>query len=125
MGTSIFRSVCVAAVMVGSFALGGCNTLNGSNDVAVDDTEAEGEGEVEAGAAVVPPTKAISCAYPNDPALNFGVDVGQIVPLDMDHTYQGIFAGETTPREISVAELFDCDGSRGVDAIIFDTSQYG
>jgi hypothetical protein len=60
------------------------------------------------------------CDYPAGP---YGVAQGSIVPPTL--SWQGFVPGSNTPSTISIQDLFDCDGTRGIDAIIIDTSQYG
>jgi hypothetical protein len=60
------------------------------------------------------------CTYPTGP---YGVAVNQTVPPSL--TWQGYSPGASSPGTVSIQELFDCDGSKGIDAILFDTSQYG
>ena len=52
-----------------------------------------------------------------------GVGTNQIVP--MTHSWEGFRPGEAEASMINVTEFYDCMGSLGIDAIVFDTSQYG
>jgi hypothetical protein len=45
--------------------------------------------------------------------------------LPITHQWQGYRGGAAEPSTFNIAELYDCDGSRGIDAIYIDTSQYG
>lgn len=60
------------------------------------------------------------CEYPAGP---YGVAQGQTVPPSL--TWQGFAPGSSTAETISILDFFDCDGSRGIHAVLFDTSQYG
>lgn len=60
------------------------------------------------------------CEYPAGP---YGVAQGQVVPPNL--TWQGFAPGSSTAETISIVDFFDCDGSRGIHAVLFDTSQYG
>ena len=60
------------------------------------------------------------CEYPAGP---YGVAVGQTVPPTI--TWQGYAPGASSASTISIQDLFDCDGSKGIDALLFDTSQFG
>lgn len=74
--------------------------------------------------APAPPTDDTACNYSIAQALGqAGVATGNVIPIG--HNWEGFRPFENTPSTINVAELFDCDGSRGIDAIVFDTSQYG
>jgi hypothetical protein len=52
-----------------------------------------------------------------------GCTANNILPVS--HQWDGYRPGAPEPSTVHVAEFYDCDGSRGVDAIFFDTSQYG
>lgn len=60
------------------------------------------------------------CEYPAGP---YGVAQGQIVPPNL--TWQGFAPGSSAAQTISILDFFDCDGSRGIHAVLFDTSQFG
>ncbi|MCA9618124.1 MAG: hypothetical protein KC731_03860 [Myxococcales bacterium] len=87
---------------------------SGAGPTGVGGSTGSAGGETGAGAG---PTV---CEYPQGP---YGVAQGAIVPPNL--SWQGYAPGASTPSTISIADLFDCDGSRGIDAIIVDTSQYG
>lgn len=109
-----------AAVLFSALGLFGCNNLTGVEGVGVDSDEVvAGDPVTEAGDA--PAAKEITCAYPVGGMV--GIDQGMIVPVT--HSWRGYKRGETEARDVPVAEFFDCDGSRHIDAVIFDTSQYG
>lgn len=102
-----------------------------SNFTGADGLEVEGEDEVVvgdddggpvtgSGASNPAPTQPLTCAYAPPP---YGVTEGAIVPVTQ--SWEGYVAGEDAPRTFNVAELYDCEGSKGYHAIIFDTSQYG
>jgi hypothetical protein len=63
---------------------------------------------------------ATQCDYPDGP---YGVGEGQIVPPTL--TWQGFAPGASSPTTIAITDFFDCDGSRGINALYFDTSQFG
>ena len=60
------------------------------------------------------------CQYPAGP---YGVGQGQTVPPSL--SWQGYAPGASSPSTLSIQEFFDCDGAKGIHAILFDTSQYG
>lgn len=66
------------------------------------------------------PTSAPSCAYPAGP---YGVEQGQTVAPNL--SWEGYRPGAITPSSLTMAELFDCDGSRGIHAILLVSSQHG
>jgi hypothetical protein len=61
-----------------------------------------------------------ACMYPAGP---YGVAQGQVLPPTLKWT--GYPAGGMNEGTISTQELFDCDGTKGINAILFDTSQFG
>jgi hypothetical protein len=61
-----------------------------------------------------------TCTYPDGP---YGVDEGHTMPLTL--SWQGYRPGADAMSTLSAAELFDCDGTRGIHALLFVTSQFG
>jgi hypothetical protein len=61
-----------------------------------------------------------ACVYPSGP---YGVNKGATVPPTV--TWKGYPAGGLAQGTLSTKELFDCDGTKGITAIVFDTSQFG
>lgn len=96
-----------AAAQQAATGVGGATNASSSNTAATTGTMGAGAG----------PT---NCEYPAGP---YGVAQGATVPPSL--SWQGYAPGSSTPSTISIQDLFDCDGSRGIDAIIIDTSQYG
>lgn len=60
------------------------------------------------------------CEYPSGP---YGVAMGDVVPPTL--SWDGFEPGNPNPTSFTAEDLFDCDGSRGIHAIVVDTSQYG
>lgn len=75
--------------------------------------------------APAPATNQTSCNYQKTAELGLptGVGPGQILPVS--HSWQGFRPGDPNPSVVNVAEFFDCDGSKGIDAVVWDVSQYG
>lgn len=46
--------------------------------------------------------------------------MGKTVRADL--SWKGFAAGSTTPSTIASMDLYDCDGSKGINAIVFDVS---
>ena len=61
-----------------------------------------------------------TCIYPEGP---YGVEAGQ--PIDPTLSWQGYRPGSTELSTFTMEELFDCDGSEGIHAILMITSQHG
>jgi hypothetical protein len=78
----------------------------GAVDTGVADTGTAPEAAAEAGPA-----------YPAGP---YGVAVGSV--LDPSVTWQGYLPGATAPSTIKMSDLFDADGSKGINAIVFDNA---
>ena len=117
------RALAVAAMCATAI---GCNPLTGADDVDTDEDNPDPTEKPTIVEGDAPATPTINCAYPT--TGNLGVGQGSIVPGDLK--WQGIGPGEMAPREVSVAELFDCAGSltingQPVNAVMIDTSQYG
>ncbi|HEY6463613.1 MAG TPA: hypothetical protein VIY73_25770 [Polyangiaceae bacterium] len=77
-------------------SLGGCSAGNGSG----------GPGEGGGSSA---------CAYPKGP---YGTSVGAVV--DPTLSWQGYRDDGTTATTVAMTDYYDCDGSRGVDALLVD-----
>lgn len=137
----------VALVALGVPGLLACNMITGADGVALADDDggvsanAAGPGATTAGPAAGPsvgnggstvngaggstantgagagPTE---CIYPPPP---YGVAQGQVLPPTL--SWQGFAPGASTPSTINVEDFFDCDGSRDIDAVVFDTAQFG
>jgi|RhiMetdeSRZDD1v2_1073273.scaffolds.fasta_scaffold1367617_2 hypothetical protein len=139
------RMIALVALTAG-FA---CNMITGADGIRLDDDDDE-----ETGASGVPVTSAGSggattgpgsgaatsntvgaqqatsgvsstssgtpCTYPAGP---YGVAQGQVVPPTL--TWQGYAPGSNTVTTISIQDFFDCDGSKGINAVMVDTSQFG
>jgi hypothetical protein len=126
-----------------------CNAVTGADGITFDDddggpgnTAATGSGVVSAGntggstsagpgvggtSTAGPGPNASTgagasnpCTYPSGP---YGVAQGQVVPPTL--SWQGYAPGSNTVTTITPEDLFDCDGSKGINAVMVDTSQYG
>jgi hypothetical protein len=60
---------------------------------------------------------ASKCTYPSGP---YGVDQDNIV--DPSVSWQGYPAGSSSVGTVRIEDFFDCDGKKGVNAILVDTS---
>lgn len=60
-----------------------------------------------------------ACAggYPKGP---YGVGVGQVLSPNL--SWSGYAANQTTVSKLTSADLWDCDGKKGIDALVLDTS---
>ena len=138
------------ATALGVLALTGCNGLTGADDIVLAADEASepeqpqtgggathpvsgaggatgattavtsGVGGVSAGSTSGAGAGPMACEWPAGP---YGVDEGDILPPSL--AWQGYAEGSDQPGTISIQDYFDCDGSRGIDAVMIETSQYG
>ncbi len=115
-------SIRVLAAVALTWGLAGCTNFTGADGLGVDDVEVpEDDGEVAVNPSENPAINSgLTCAYAPGP---YGVDETQIVPVT--HNWNGWVAGEAAPRIFNVSELYDCESSKEIHAIIFDTSQFG
>lgn len=70
------------------------------------------DGPTEAAAEAGP-----KCAYPAGP---YGVNFGQVLPPTL--TWQGYAPNATSVTTLKITDLYDCDGTKGINAIVFDSS---
>ncbi len=115
----------VWAALVFAAGATGCTNFTGADGLEVEGDEVvvsddDGGTVTGSGANNPAPTDPLTCAYAPPP---HGVTEGAILPVGQ--SWEGYVAGEDAPRTFNVTELYDCEGSKGYHAIIFDTSQYG
>ena len=58
-----------------------------------------------------------ACAYPSGP---YGTDVGDVV--DPSLSWKGFVDSGSAPTTVSITDYYDCDGSKGVQALLLDES---
>lgn len=137
----------LTAIIIG--ALGGCNSLTGADEILLDPgfreaddnssastggpTGGGGDSAVATASATTSSTGGgasstgtggstapTPCEYPTGP---YGVDVGDTLPPTL--SWQGFTPGADSPSTVTITDFFDCDGTRGINAVFFDTSQFG
>jgi hypothetical protein len=59
----------------------------------------------------------VDCQYPNS---GFGVDAGSYVSGNL--AWQGYKEGSSQLGSVSIQDYFDCDGSKGINALLIDSS---
>src|ERR1019366_3667859 len=59
---------------------------------------------------------ANGCVYPSGP---YGTAVGKVPDPSM--TWQGFAPGATTVSTVNITDFYDCDGSRGINALVVDS----
>ena len=105
-------SVCVSACSSSTGSSGPDAATPPQDDGAtpvMDEAGPVDEASMEAG----PPT----CVYPSGP---YGTGPGNTLGPTL--SWQGYAANDPNVSTLTLSELFDCDGSKGIDAIIIDTS---
>jgi thiol-disulfide isomerase/thioredoxin len=108
---------------MGAAAFLGCSSGPGSasgGDVGTKvDAGSEGVRAVHArdGSAMDSGVSSGGCPYPSGP---YGTAVGDV--LDPTLVWQVYAPGATTPSTLRISDLLDCDGKKGINAVVFDTS---
>jgi hypothetical protein len=106
----------------GAFPGGGGTGDSGASNPTADSGSADtGEPNLDAGARdsgiAVDTGPSQSCTYPAGP---YDVTQGSVVSPTL--TWQGYLGGSTQVTTITMSDLFDCDGTKGVNAIAIDES---
>jgi hypothetical protein len=113
----------VAAILALAAPMIGCNNLIGNDEI---DTEGEG---ANAGRQATPDDVqggplALNCAYAPDPA---SIGTAKDKYLSAAKNWQGWKAGTTdfsSPATINATDFYDCNGSKGVHAIVFEMAKF-
>jgi hypothetical protein len=90
----------------------GCSSASNSNGGG-DTADAGGDD----GAAAAADDGATGCAYPSGP---YGITVGKV--LDPSLSWQGFIPAATASSTVKITDLYDCDGSKGVNALVIETA---
>ena len=104
-----------AGVGAQSTAVGATTT---TTTVAASSSATGGEAIASVTAAA---TGGQACEWPQ--ASGYGVGQGQVVPENL--SWQGFMPDSSQSATVAIADFFDCDGSRGINAIMVETSQFG
>jgi hypothetical protein len=115
MATSIFDSVWLrAAAAVLCLGMAACATGNergpGGGGGDDDDSNGSGSNDPERWGGILPTVEA--CVYPTS---GYGATVGSIAPLK---SWQGFLEGSDVEGELSIENLYDCHGTRGINGIL-------
>lgn len=104
-----------------SVATSGSSALTAATTTAASgQTSTASAGGSDASVAVASSSSGPACVYPEGP---YGVSLGKVIPKNLK--WQGYLAGGNDQGTLTTEELFDCDGTKGINAILFDTSQFG
>jgi hypothetical protein len=114
-------------MVLGAAAFLGCSsgpgTASGGSVGSKVDTGSGGTGgaggalQASDGSAMDSGVSSGECPYPSGP---YGTAVGDV--LDPTLLWQAYAPGATTPSTLHISDLLDCDGKKGINAIVFDTS---
>lgn len=98
----------------------GCNGLVGTDEVTVDaDPDANGGTQLGSDAPAVVPTSSLNCSFiPDEP----GVGKGKQFPTTL--SWKGYAAGALEPGELHAAQLYDCDGSKGIHVVVYELAKF-
>ena len=93
-----------------AMSLVACNALTGAGDLEVRDGDGAG-----AGGGGGPPKK-VECTYPPEP---YGLKMGSIIT---PNKFEGYVGDATEVSLVGVGDYYDCDGSKGINALLVDVS---
>lgn len=103
------------AALGAMWMLTACNSVTGSEGFRFkDEASSEGGADGAGGAGGAAPA---ACVYPEGPYGNQLDDV-----VDPDLTWKGYAVGSATAdqiTDINIKDLYDCDGSKGINAVLF------
>jgi hypothetical protein len=108
----------LGTVAMGLLLAAGCSS--GSNGASATTPEAGAtaeDGGVDADTDADEAGNPSGCVYPAGP---YGVTVGKT--LDPSLQWQGYVPGATTASTVKITDFYDCDGSRGINALVVDSS---
>lgn len=112
------RTIQIGALVVMLGAAGCSSSSSGSGDTVVDSgATAPAQDSAAPSTDAAPDAPANGCVYPAGP---YGITVGKV--LNPNLQWQGFLPGATSPSTVSVSDLYDCDGSKGINAVVVDSS---
>jgi hypothetical protein len=105
--SSFFAGPGFTLAAVSLAALAGCGSGNGS----------DGSGDGGAGGATTTTTTHVECKYPT---AGFAPKPGGVIP---NAKWQGfVNENEDAPTTVALGDYLDCDGSKGINALLVDVS---
>lgn len=113
------RTTKLGTLLVVLLAAGCSNTSKSQDDATGDSGAGAVDADVDAGddAASGDDGAPTGCAYPPGP---YGVAVGKV--LNPDLQWQGFAPNASAPSTVKITDLYDCDGSKGINAIVVDSA---
>jgi len=116
MTSSRALSLSLALSTVGFAMVAGCNSLTGADGLQIADGNAGGGGGGGTGGETTTTTPPVQCTYPT---TGFSTKVGGVMP---NHSWQGFVNESMEATEVTMADYLDCDGSKGINALLIDVS---
>lgn len=114
MNRSRALSLCMAVSAVAFSMVAGCNSLTGASGLEIGDGSGNGgAGGAEETTTTTPP---VECTYPT---TGFSTQPGGVMP---NHSWQGFVNESMEATEVTMADYHDCDGSKGINALLIDIS---
>ena len=133
----ISSRVALATFFAGSLLLSGaCNAITGAGDLRLKDMDEEEDDSNTSGGVITGGTQGAgggggaggaggagggmtACTYPEAPVDGYGKEIGDTV--SNTYAWQGYVEGTTDAAqssEISIESYLDCDGSKGINALL-------
>ena len=110
------NSTTTLATMIVTLLAAGCSSSKPAAEAPAD-AGTEAAVDVDATSDADDDAPATGCVYPAGP---YGVDVNKV--LDPTLQWTGYVPGATTPSTVKITDLYDCDGTKGLNAIVVDSA---
>ncbi|HEY3816784.1 MAG TPA: hypothetical protein VGL81_06425 [Polyangiaceae bacterium] len=112
------NSTSTTAIFLATLLAAGCSSAKtAGNDAPADAGTTEAAVDVDAADDAGDDASSNGCVYPPGP---YGVAVNKV--LDPSLQWQGFAPGSTTASTVKVTDLYDCDGTKGLNAIVVDSA---
>jgi hypothetical protein len=110
------NSTTTLATMIVTLLAAGCSSSKPAAEAPAD-AGTEAAVDVDATSDADDDAPATGCVYPAGP---YGVAVNKV--LDPTLQWTGYVPGATTPSTVKITDLYDCDGTKGLNAIVVDSA---
>jgi hypothetical protein len=110
------NSTTTLATMIVTLLAAGCSSSKPAAEAPAD-AGTEAAVDVDATPDADDDAPATGCVYPAGP---YGVAVNKV--LDPTLQWTGYVPGATTPSTVKITDLYDCDGTKGLNAIVVDSA---
>jgi len=105
------------ASLLGTLLVAGCSSASNGGTAADSGAAPEDSGAPLDADTDGDDAPATGCVYPSGP---YGITVGKVV--DPTLQWQGYVPGASTVSTVKMADLYDCDGSKKINALVVDSS---